>query len=113
MIYTFYDSMFHMVCSAVVTYLDRNWQLSNTEIVTAFSTDRKWNAYCSIYDREWHLYDTYWVRERPSNLVYIPNIWADVYQSNTPRALDTWVSDWNCWDTCWLIQTIYNLATNK
>ena len=113
MIYTFYDGIFHMVCSVVVTYLDRNWQLSNTEIVAAFSTDRKWNAYCSIYDREWHLYDTYWVRERPSNLVYIPNIWADVYQSNTSRALDTWVNDWNCWDTCWLIQTIYNLATNK
>jgi len=29
------------------------------------------------------------------------------------NALDGWINNWNCWDTCWLIQTIYNLATNK
>ena len=28
-------------------------------------------------------------------------------------ALWNWITSWQCWDTCGLMQTIYNLATNK
>lgn len=115
MYYTFYDgNMFHMLCQVGVMFYDQNHQMTNWMIIVAFSTDNKSTLYCTIYDYDWRISSIYWTPMWSSTGLSVhPNVWNDVYQNNSSRGLDTWINDWKCWDTCGLIQTIYNLATNK
>lgn len=113
--YAFYDgTMFHMMGRANVMFEDKNHQMMNWTLIVAFSTDNKITPYCSIYDNDWRISDSYWIPAWSSVwLITEPNLWNDVYQNNSEWPLNYWMHNWQCNDVCELIQIIYNLATNK
>ena len=97
-----------------VYYDPQTWQgyNINTSVIVAFFYDG-YDLYVTPYER--HPSWPYQFLPQWSNTsLYDPTGYiSQAFTYWDKNVLLHWMQDWNCWDACDLIYTIYNLATNK